>query len=260
MIRTTRCWPAVRGVAILAAGCLFSGKLGAQSLRIAAWGQYEGVTGSDDWSGVGAQLAFATTRGDAVWIAGESLSRFGARDATARVGGTLRATPRWWISAEAGTASLPDFAPKNSWEADATALVAPRVSVGLGYRHLNYVVGPVDVVMPHLTVQTGAVSWDARVFLSRNTSERTDAALYVRATGQLPGGSALWILGAAGRESYLVGTGPMSAVQSLETMTGAAGVRAALGRGLTVLLEAMVTGSRPRLARRGGRVGLERRF
>jgi hypothetical protein len=134
------------------------------------------------------------------------------------------------------------------------------LTVGLGYRRLNYVVGPVDVVMPHVTLPTGKVTWDVRVFLSRNTSERTDAAFYLRATGRLSGGTALWILGAAGRESYLVDAGPTAEVQSLETVTGAAGVRAAVGPWFTLVVEGIVTGSKPRLGRRGARLGIERAF
>jgi len=234
--------------------------LPAQTLRVASWGSYEGVTGSADWSTAGAQLTIATTPGHRVWAAAERLSRFGANDVTERIGGVLHPAPRWWITLEAGTALQPAFMPKNTWEADVTALATRRGSVGLGYRRWNYVVGPVNVVMPHFSVQTRTVSWDVRVSLSRNPSRRTDAAFYVRATTPLTSRVAGWVLGGAGRESYLVGAGPTSQVRSLDTVTGAAGVRCSVGNGFTLRLDVSVINSRPVLSRRGAGFGLERQF
>ncbi len=201
-----------------------------------------------------------TTRGHSVWATGERLSRFSVVDATERVGGVLHPAPRWWITLEAGTARQPNFMPKNTWEADVTALVKQRATFGLAYRRWNYVVGPVDIVIPHVSLQTRVVSWDLRVSLSRNTSRRTDAAFYVRATKPLTRRVVGWALGGAGRESYLVGGGPASQVRSLDTVTGAAGIRCSVGSGFTLRLDASVIRSRPVLSRRGAGIGLERQF
>lgn len=234
--------------------------LGAQTVRVAGWGSYEGVTGSDDWSTAGAQLTLATARGHAGWVAVEHTGRFGETDLTTRAGGVLHPTSRWWLTGEAGFASQPAFMPKNTWDADVTALVARRASLGLGYRRWNYVVGAVDIVIPHLTVQTSAVSWDLRVFVSRSPSDRTDAAFYLRATTALSPRATAWVLGGAGRESYLVETPPTTQVQSLKTVTGAAGLRYNAGSGFTLRLEGTVIRSRPVLSRRGVSIGIERSF
>jgi len=249
-----------RIVAALTAGWLAAAGLPAQTLRIAGWGSYEGVTGSDDWSTTGAQLTFVSGRGHTAWVAGEFLGRFGATDATERLGGVLHPTPRWWITVEAGTAARPAFMPRNTWEVDVTALVKPRASLGLGYRRWNYGVGPVDIVIPHITVSTRAVSWDLRVFVSRNPSQRTDAAFSLRATAPLARRAEAWALGAAGRESYLVGTAPAAQARSLETLTGGAGLRYNAGGGFTLAIDAEVVRSRPVLSRRGARVGVYRQF
>ena len=234
--------------------------LQAQTVHVAGWGSYEGVTGSADWSTAGAQLTLATTPGHRMWAAAERSSRFGANDITERIGGVLHPAPRWWITLETGTALQPAFMPKNTWEADVTALATRRGSVGLAYRRWNYVVGPVNVVMPHFSVQIRAVTWDVRVSLSRNPSQRTDAAFYVRATTPLSPRVAAWLLGGAGRESYLVGTAPASQVRSLDTVTGAAGLRCSMGNGFTLRLDVSVINSRPVLSRRGAGLGLERQF
>jgi len=249
-----------RIAAALTAGCLIAAGLRAQTPRVAAWSSYEGVTNSEDWSTAGAQFTLAAARGSAGWVAGERVGRFGATDLTARVGGVLHPTERWWITAEAGTATDPEFMPKNSWEVDVAALVGRRASFGLGYRRRNYVVGPVDFLMPHLTVDLHAISWDLRAFISRNPSDRTDAAFSLRATTALTGRVTAWVLGAAGRESFLVGTPPTAQVRSLDTVTGAAGLRCNAGSGFTLRIEADVVRSRPVLSRRGGGIGIERQF
>ncbi|MGH7699137.1 MAG: hypothetical protein ACREMJ_01240, partial [Gemmatimonadales bacterium] len=179
-------------------------RLAAQQWRAAAWGGYEGVTDGEDWTALGGQLTVGSRRGDAAWIAVERLGRFGAHDVSTRAGLVLRPTARWWLTAEAATSREPVFAPKNAWEADATALVARGSSAGLGYRRQNYALGAVDVVMPHVAVDLRGVTWEARVFVSRNPSERTDVAALVRATLPLGRRAAAWFGAGAGRESYVV--------------------------------------------------------
>jgi YaiO family outer membrane protein len=242
-----------RGVAALLALCLATPCLG-QSLRLSAWSSYETVTASQDWSTLGAQLTLQTARGHGGWVAAEVLGRFGQTDVTERIGAVVHPTQRLWLTAEAGTSRQPAFSPKNTWEADATALVAARSSVGLGYRRWNYAVGPVDILMPHFTTETRRMSWSLRVFLSRNPSKRTDTAVSLRATRSLTRRTTVSLLGAAGRESYLVG----AAVRSLETVTGAAGIRYNAGSGMTLRFDASVVRSRPVLSRRGIAVGVER--
>jgi YaiO family outer membrane protein len=231
----------------------------AQTLRVAGWGTYEGVTASADWSTAGAQFTFATGRGDAAWAAAEHVARFGETDAVARIGGVLHPTARWWITGEVAIAARPQFMPRNSWDVDVTARVARGASLGLGYGRRNYVVGPVDLFVPHVGVETRRVAWDLRVFLSRNPSHRVDAAFYLRATATLSRRAFWWVLGGAGRESYLVGTAPAQ-VRSLETVTGATGVRYHAGHGFTVRIDASVVGSRPVLSRRAMGVGVEKQF
>lgn len=225
-----------------------------QTLRLAAWGSYEDVSNSEDWSSLGAQVTLGSARGHSAWLAAELLGRFDETDVVERLGVTLHPAARWWLTAEAGTASRPIFMPKNTWDADVTALVAPRAAAGVGYRRWNYAVGPVDIVMPHVSLQTRAVAWDARVYVSRNPSDRTDVAFTLRASKPLTRRTAFWVLGGAGRESYLVG----AAVRSLETVTGAAGIRYNAASGVTFRIAATVIGSTPVLARRGLSVGIEK--
>lgn len=246
-------------VALTACGLAASG-LGAQTVRVAAWGEYDGVANSADWSTVGTQFTLTATRGHAAWVAAERVGRFSRTDATVRIGGVLRPGPRWWITVEAGTAARPAFLPRNTWEADIAALVTRRASLGLGYRRWNYTVGSVDFLTPHLTVQTGEVSWDVRVPVSRSPAERIDVAFSLRATSPLSSRAAAWVLGAAGRESYIVGIAPAAQVRSLETATGAAGLRYNVGSGITVKIEAHVVRSRPVLSRCGVGVAIEKQL
>jgi hypothetical protein len=119
---------------------------------------------------------------------------------------------------------------------------------------LNYGAGPVDVVMPHLTTETNRMSWSMRVYLSRNPSRRTDTAVSLRAARALTRRTTASLLGAAGRESYLVA----GAVRSLETVTGVAGIRYNAGTGTTLRFDVSVIRSRPVLSRSGVSLGVER--
>ncbi|MGH7530752.1 MAG: YaiO family outer membrane beta-barrel protein [Gemmatimonadales bacterium] len=244
-----------RALAVLvAAAALAAPPLRAQRVRATGWGAYEGVTGSQDWTTAGAQLTLTGARGHAVWLAGEVLGRFGETNVSGRAGITLHPAPRWWITLESGAAAEPTFVPKNTWEVDVTALATSRASVGLAYRRWNYVVGPVDIVIPHVTLQTRDVSLDARLYVSRNPSRRTDAAFTLRATLPVSARTAVSLLGGGGRESYLVG----AEVRSLETLTGVVGVRHNAGGGFTLRADAIVIRSRPVLSRRGIAVGIAR--
>ena len=234
--------------------------LGAQSLRVATWASYDAVTASDDWTAYGAQLTWVSEAGHQLWANVELVSRFGLHDGTEKIGGVVHPAPRWWFSLEAGTALGPEVAPKNSWELDATALASRVASLGLSYRRWNYVPGPVDVVMPHATLATGKLSWDGRVFLSRNPSDRTDAAFLIRATAPLARRAAAWLGVGAGRESYLVGVPPSQAVRSLKTVTGTAGVRVNAGNRFSLRGDVTVVHSEPVLSRRGVALGVERSF
>jgi YaiO family outer membrane protein len=240
-------------VAALLALCLAAPCLG-QSVRLSAWSSYESVTASEDWSTLGAQLTVRSARGHAGWTAAEVLGRFGETDVTERVGGVVHPSQRLWLTAEAGTSLEPVFSPKNTWEADATALVAPRASLGIGYRRLNYAAGPVDVVIPHLTTETSRMSWSLRVYLSRNPSKRTDVAGALRVSRALSRRTTGSLLGAAGRESYLVA----NTIRSLETTTVGAGIRYNAGSGMTLRFDVTVINSQPVLSRRGVAIGLER--
>ena len=225
-----------------------------QSVRLSAWSSYETVTANPDWSSLGAQLTLTGARGQAGWVAGEVLGRFGETDVTERIGGAVHPTPQLWLTAEAGTSRRPVFSPKNTWELDASALVAARSSVGLGYRRWNYAVGPVDVLMPHITTESSRMSWSMRVFVSRNPSRRTDTAVSLRVSRALTRRTTASLLGAGGRESYLVG----GAVRSLETLSGVAGIRYSAGGGTTLRFDVSVIRSKPVLSRSGLAIGVER--
>jgi cellulose synthase/poly-beta-1,6-N-acetylglucosamine synthase-like glycosyltransferase len=240
-------------VAALLALCIATPGL-SQSLRISAWSSYEAVTASPDWSVLGAQLTVTGARGHAGWAAGEVLGRFGETDVTERLGGVLHPGQRVWVTAEAGTAHRPVFMPKNTWYVDATALVARRTSLGLGYRRWNFAAGPVDIVIPHITTEAGRISWDLTLYLSRNPSRRADSAVSLRATRALTRRTTASLLGAAGRESYLVA----GAVRSLETVTGIAGIRYNAGTGTTLRFDVSAIHSRPVLSRYGVSLGVER--
>lgn len=240
-------------VAALLALCLATPCLG-QNLRVSAWSSYESVSGSQDWSTLGGQFTLSSPRGHGAWVAAEMLGRFGTTDVLERIGGVVHPTPRLWVTAEAGTSRQPVFSPKNTWETDASALVAPHVSAGIGYRRWNYAVGPVDVWMPHLTTETATMSWALRLFVSRNPTRRTDLAASIRASRALSRRTTISVLGAGGRESYFVS----GTVQSLKTVTGMAGVRYNAARGTTLRLDASVIHSSPVLSRGGVAIGVER--
>lgn len=236
------------------------GPLAAQIGRVTLWGGYEGVTGSDDWTTLGAQLTGTSRRGDALWVAGERLGRFGAHDVTTRVGVVLHPMANWWVSAEGATAAQPAFAPKNSWEFDVTARLTAHASTGMRYRRQNYVVGAVDVGIPHFTAYLGRVGLELRVFVSRNPSARTDVALLTRATAPLTSHLTVWLGVGAGRESYLVGASPTQQVRSLKTLTALSGARYQIGRRTLVRIDVTVVRSTPVLSRRGGTVGVTQQF
>ena len=240
-------------VAALIALCCATPCLG-QRVRVNAWSSYEAVENSQDWSTLGAQLTLASARGHAGWVAAEVLGRFGATDVTERIGAVVHPTQRLWLTAEAGTSRRPVFSPLNTWETDVSGLVAARTSVGLGVRRWNYAVGPVDVLMPHFTAETRRMSWSVRVFISRNPSKRTDAAASLRATRAVSRRTTISLLGAGGRESYLVA----GVVQSLKTLSGVAGIRYNAAGGTTLRLDVSVIRSRPILSRSGLSIGVER--
>jgi YaiO family outer membrane protein len=225
----------------------------AQTIRLAGWGSYESVTASQDWSSVGGQLSIATSAGHGGWLRVEGVSRFGESDVTERIGVVFHARPRLWLTAEASTAAKPLFMPKNQWDVGLAALLAPRVSAGVSYRRSNYSAGAVDIVIPNFSVQSGGIGWDVHAYISRNPTDRTDAAAMVRATRPVSRRAAIWALGGAGRESYSIGT----MIASLKTVTGAAGLRYNAASGWTVRLDATVIRSRPVLSRRGISIGLE---
>ena len=52
----------------------------------------------------------------------------------------------------------------------------------------------------------------------------------------------------------------LAQVRSLDTVTGAAGLRCSVGNAFTLRLDASVINSRPVLSRRGAGIGLERQF
>ncbi len=241
------------GVVALLGLCLATPCLG-QNLRLSAWTSYEAVTASQDWSTLGAQFTLTTARGHAGWVAAEYYSRYGERDVAERIGGVVHPTPRFWLTAEAGTSRRPVFTPLNTWETDASALVAARTSVGLGYRRWNYAVGPVDVLMPHITTESKRMSWSVRAYISRNPSKRTDTSASLRATRSVTRRTSVSVLGAAGRESYLVG----GVVRSLETLSGGAGIRYNAPGGTTLRFDVSVIRSRPVLSRSGISLGVER--
>jgi YaiO family outer membrane protein len=228
----------------------------AQTARVAAWGSYEDLSQlDDDWTVAGAQLTLGSSRGHGAWIAGEILGRFDETDITERLGIVYHPGPRVWLSAEAGTSQRPVFSPRNTWQSDATALIGARAAAGITFQRRNYAPGPVDIVIPHLTVEARRMSWDLRVFVSWNQSQRTDAAFTLRATRALTRRTGAWLLGGAGRESYSLGT----AVRSLTTVTGVAGLRYNASSGLTVRVDFSVIDAPP-LSRRGLSIALERGF
>jgi YaiO family outer membrane protein len=252
--------PASKGLvaALLLLAAYSPGRLPAQGVRAAGWAGYEDVTDDRDWTVLGGQLTLVGRRGHGAWLAAERLGRFGARDVTARLGGVLHPGARWWLTAEVATSAAPAFAPRNAWEADASTLLGPRTGAGLGYRRQNYRMGAVNVVMPHLRLEAGRTWWDARVYVSRNPSERTDVAFLIRATRPAGRRATVWVGGGAGRESYVVGIPPV--VQSLETVTGIAGVRYTAAGGTTFRVDLSIVRSRPVLSRRGVTVGIARGF
>jgi YaiO family outer membrane protein len=240
-------------VATLLALCLAAPCLG-QGLRLTAWSSYETVDQSDDWSSLGAQLTLRSARGHGGWISADMLGRYGETDVLGRLGGVLHPHERLWFTLEAGTSKEPVFSPRNTWEADASALVFKRSSVGFGYRRWNYAEGPVDVLMPHFTTETSKMAWTARVFVSRNPSERWDTAVLLRVARQFSRRVTGTLLGAGGRETYLVG----NALQTLETATIGVGARYNAGSGMTLRFDATFINSQPVLSRRGIALSVER--
>ncbi|HET9384292.1 MAG TPA: glycosyltransferase [Gemmatimonadales bacterium] len=227
-----------------------------QNLRLTAWSSYETVEESEDWTTLGGQLTLRSARGNGGWLAVEMLGRYGETDVTGRVGGVLHPTQRLWFTLEAGASKEPVFSPKNTWEADASALIAHRSALGLGYRRWNYAEGPVDILMPHFTTGTGKMTWTLRGFISQNPSDQTDYAASLQVAHAVSRRTTAWLLGAGGRETYHVA----GSLQSLETATIGVGVRYNAGNGMTVRCDATFINSQPILSRRGIALGLERGF
>ena len=108
-----------------------------QQWRLAAWGGYDGVTGSADWQNYGGQLTWTAAGGHAVWAAVEALDRFGERDVSEKLGVLVHPSARWWASLETGTAIGPELVPKNSWDLDVTGRATTRLAAGVGYRRVG---------------------------------------------------------------------------------------------------------------------------
>ena len=228
-------------------------RLTAQEFRASVWGTYEAVEERDDWSAVVGQLHAVWSRGDRAWLAAEGLGRFGTSDVALRLGGVLHPAPRWWLTLEAAGAPDADFTPEYALEGDVTARLGRRAAVGLGYRYQEYVVGTVQVLMPHLRVDLARTAWDARVFISRNPTDRTDVAFMGRVTATLGRRGAAWVGAGAGRESYFSGV----TIEALETVTGLAGIRYVMGARTAVRAEIARVQSRTVLSRWGVTVGLD---
>jgi cellulose synthase/poly-beta-1,6-N-acetylglucosamine synthase-like glycosyltransferase len=228
----------------------------AQHVRMGAWSSYERVKDSQDWSTIGAQLTVTTPKGHGFWGAVEVVGRFGETDVTERIGGVLHPTQKLWITGEAGTAQKPVFLPTNTWEADVAGLVARRASVGLGYRHWNYPVGSVDMLMPHTTIESSRMSWTLRGFVSRNPTKQTDLAISFQVVRALGARTAVSGQASGGRESFYNG----ATLQTLETLGGGIGFRYTVPNGIKLRLDASYLHSQPILTRGGLALGLERVF
>jgi cellulose synthase/poly-beta-1,6-N-acetylglucosamine synthase-like glycosyltransferase len=227
-----------------------------QNLRVGAWSSYEKVTDSQDWSTLGAQLTVMSPQGHGGWGAVEVVGRFGEVDVTERIGGVWHPTQKLWITGEAGTAQQPVFLPSNTWEADVAGLVAQRASVGVGYRHWTYPVGPVDMFMPHTTIESTRMTWNLRGFISHSPTQETDLALSLQALRAVGARTAVSVLASAGQESFFNG----NAIQSLDTWSAGAGFRYTVPNGLKLRLDATYTHSEPILTRGGLALGVERLF
>ena len=242
-------------IATLLALCLATPCRG-QHVRLGGWSSYEKVRDSQDWSTVGAQLTLMTTQGHGGWGAVEVVGRFGQTDVTERIGGVWHPTQKLWITGEAGTAQQPVFLPSNTWEADVAGLFARRASLGLGYRHWTYPLGPVSMLMPHTTIESSRTSWTARGFISRNPTNRTDLAISLQVLHAVGARTAFSLLGAGGRESFYDG----ATLQTLETLSAGLGFRYTVPSGINLRLDATYTRSQPILSRGGIALGLERVF
>lgn len=241
---------------------VFAGTTGgtAQEVRVAAWAGADAVTASADWTQAGLQLGWRGAGGTAVWAAAERVGRFGTHDALARGGAGLHPSTRLWLTLEAATARHPDIVPRNSWAVDAVVRVAPRTSVGLGYRRQNYAAGAVDLVIPHATIEGRRAQWTGQLYLSRNPSQRTDVAGLLRVALPVGPRASAWLGAGAGRESYLVGAPPAQQVRSLETITVTAGARWLWSKRTTFRIDATTVHSEPVLSRTGVTLSVEQRL
>jgi hypothetical protein len=230
----------------------------AQGLRGTAWGSYEKVQDSQDWSTIGTQLTYTSAQGHGGWGAVEVVGRFGETDVTERIGGVVHPTQKLWVTGELGTAQEPVFLPSNTWEGDVAGLIAPRASLGLGVRHWNYPVGPVDMLMPHATIESSRMSWNVRGFVARNPTKHTDLAISLQALRALGAGgrSVLAVLASGGRENFYDG----ATLQVLDTFTAGLGFRYNMPEGTKFRIDATYTHSDPILTRGGVSIGVERRL
>jgi len=230
----------------------------AQGLRGTAWGSYEKVKDSQDWSTIGTQLTYTSAQGHGGWGAVEVVGRFGETDVTERIGGVVHPTQKLWVTGELGTAQEPVFLPSNTWEGDVAGLVAQRASLGLGVRHWNYPVGPVDMLMPHATIESSRMSWNVRGFVARNPTKHTDLAISLQALRALGTGgrSVLAVLASGGRENFYDG----ATLQVLQTFTAGLGFRYNMPKGTKFRIDATYTHSEPILTRGGVSIGVERRL
>src|SRR5258708_4048707 len=56
-----------------------------QTARVTAWSSFESVSGSQDWTTLGAQLILTTARGHAGWVAAEFFGRYGGHGVAERI-------------------------------------------------------------------------------------------------------------------------------------------------------------------------------
>lgn len=224
--------------------------------------EFQRVTDSDDWWRYEIVLARLWPDGHRLEAAAGQESRFGTTDSGVRGLGVWHAGPRLWLAGEAGLAPDADVIPRWSLSLE-TVWAAPPAALGVGYRHVEYRPGAVNLVWLALTHEPGeprSVGFDLRGFLSRNPSDRWDGAFLTRTSWQANGRLLAWLGYGYGRESFLVGPRQAQEIRSLRAHTVLAGARYGLDAKTVLRIDLDIVASRPRLSRQGAVVTLERRL
>lgn len=217
------------------------------------------VRDADDWLLLRQEASRAFADGTRLRVGLAQTRRFGAWDASAGAGATLRPADRVSLSVDGRVTPAADVLEDARLETRASLQAGPFVP-SLGYRVQLYGEGTVHTVSPRVVWYGGPWRLSGEVRVIRSALETVNLAAIGRATRRLSARWSAWLGLASGEEDYLVGAPPTAALRTLTTRSAFGGVERTLTGGWSLRFTLTGIESDPRLDRVGGSVTVARAF